>query len=672
MTSTSPYIAPLDGLRAVAVLAVIFYHLEPACLPGGYFGVDVFFVISGFLITGIIRRELTEGTFRLRAFFSRRVKRILPALSVELALTGILFSWFDPLRANKAAEGVRQALLLQGNLSAKETVGAYWGSAAEQYPFLHIWSLGVEEQFYLVLPASLLVLAWLCPGRLPVFAKTGMAAAAALSLAYCALASFFWPLSAFYHLHARAWELLLGGMLAWGGINRPAGAAGLRSGALLGASLVLASFLWNPSNLVIASLVPVTGALLLIRSFQVETAVARALASSPLVYVGRISYSLYLWHWPVVVIAGMEASASFLPAAGGWRALAVLLLVALAGWASYTFVERPLRAHRFGAYAGLCLAALAFWSAGVAADAFGPAPLRSKEQIHSGIFPDRPGGFPLIEVRGPLYSSNPRMMNDRDSARESFRVVNPPAPLPAGQPVRRRALVGEKLLVCWGDSHAMMLAPVLDDYAASAGFRADFHVWWGGDPSMHRPRSRFGDSQAVHYIKDMFAGQEATHAVLLEYERCGVEMINRGCDALIFVMRYHDRDPEKYFSTFDAILAKSRLIFVQQPPVLPVGDSYTPDYFAAQRDLLGRNLAALRMHEEQRLKEGRRRFEHALKSRYGEHSGFTFLGTEALFTEPSGGVRWRDGDGALLYLDDDHLTQAGARLIIGELARLLE
>ena len=125
--SHARYLRPLDGLRAISVLAVIFYHLNARWLPGGYFGVDVFFVISGFLITGIIRRQLTEGTFSLRTFFSRRVRRIIPALAVVLGATGLIFCWLDPFRAGQFSESIQRGLLMQGNLAARDAAGAYWG-----------------------------------------------------------------------------------------------------------------------------------------------------------------------------------------------------------------------------------------------------------------------------------------------------------------------------------------------------------------------------------------------------------------------------------------------------------------------------------------------------------------------------------------------------------------
>jgi len=660
------YLRPVDGLRAVSVLAVIAYHLDPVRLPGGYFGVDVFFVISGFLITGIIRRQLTDGCFALRDFFARRVRRILPALSVELGLTCLLFCWLDPYRAAQFGESVQRGLLMQGNLAARDAVGAYWGAGAAGHPYLHIWSLGVEEQFYAAFPLLLLLLARVAAGKGERPVLWALSLLAAVSFLLCVLCSLFWPTAAFYLLPTRAWELLAGGCLACYMAERPAAPPG-RAAVLSwsGAALVAASFLWAPPPWVFLSVLPVAGAMMVIAASRSDTPVSRALSAGPPVVVGRISYSLYLWHWPAVLVFAGDHG----PSAVGtlFALLATFVLAAL----SYFCVEQPLRAARHGVAAALLLAAAAFFGSRWAVRSFGPEPLRTPEQIARGEFPDSPGGFPLVEVRGALYSSNPKMLQDEAVRRAPFRAVNPPAPLPVGTPVRRLALEGRRLFVCWGDSHAMMLAPVFDEFALGAGHRAEFHIWWGGDPSMERPRSRFGDSRLVSWFKDALDVEGFTHAQLVEYERCGQEMIRRGCDGVVFMMRYHDRDFGRYAATFDAILARSPLVFVQQPPTLPIGDGYASEYFAAQRDLFGRDLSALRLVERPAAREGRRRFEEAMLSRYAGTPNFTFLRTEPAFTLPDGGIRWRSDSGALLYLDDDHLTEEGCRSIVRELAGVL-
>lgn len=671
-----PYLRPVDGMRAISVLAVIFYHLDARLLPGGYFGVDVFFVISGFLITGIIRKQLAEESFRLSTFFSRRIRRIIPALAVMLGVTGAIFCWLEPYRAGQFSESIRRSLLMQGNLAARDSAGAYWGADAGKQPFLHVWSLGVEEQFYILLPLLLIVLA--LRGTKERCEKLTVRVLAMLGLGsfvWCLGSSFLWPDAAFYLLPARAWELLAGGLLAYAVEHPKADASRPSRGlalSLAGILLILLAFFYAPMQLVFLSALPAAGALLLIAGLHDDHVASRLLACGTLGFFGRISYSLYLWHWPIIFLASWRDENQGPMIASGWREAVIIGGTLLASTASFYGIERPLRAARHGTVIALAMCVTVFLGIGWLSSRLGPAPLRTEAQIANGEFPSNPGGFPLFELRGGLYDSNPKMRNDTELQKAPFKVIRAPFPVSIDVPVQRLALHGSKRLVCWGDSHAMMVAPVLDEFALVAGYRAEFHVWHGGDPAMDRPRSRFGDNAAVNWAKDFFVGDGAKHADAVSFERCGKDIIESGPDAVVFILRYHDRDFSHYAPTFDAILLRSRLILVQQPPVLPIGEGFALNYFAAQRDLFGKNLDALSLMERPEAKAGRRRFEEGLRRRYADVSNFRFLPTEGIFTMPGGAVRWRTAENVLLYLDDDHITEEGARLIIRELAPMLD
>ena len=670
------YLRPVDGMRAISVLAVILYHLDARWLPGGYFGVDVFFVISGFLITGIIRNQLAEGSFSLCTFFSRRIRRIMPVLAVVLGVTGVIFCWLDPCRAGQFSESIRRSVLMQGNLAARDSAGAYWGANAGNQPFLHIWSLGVEEQFYILFPLLLAGLAlWVAKKRCEKKTVMVLAMLGLGSFLWCLGSSFFWPEAAFYLLPARAWELLAGGLLAYAIKDLEAGVG--RSGrglafSLVGSLLILAAFVYAPAQLVFLSVIPVIGAVLLIAGLHADHFVSRALGGVTLGFLGRISYSLYLWHWPIILLASWQVASSGPMLEPGWKEAVVIGGTLLASTASFYGVERPLRGARHGVVIALAMSATVFFGIGWVSMRLGPAPLRTEAEIEKGEFPKNPGGFPLFELRGGLYDSNPKMRNDPDLHKAPFKVIRAPLPVPISTPVQRLALHGSKRLVCWGDSHAMMVAPVLDDFALRAGYRAEFHVWHGGDPAMDRPRSRFGDNVAVNWVKDLFVGDGATHADALSFERCGKGIIESGPDAVVFVLRYHDRDFSHYAKTFDAILLRSRLILVQQPPVLPIGEDFAINYFANQRDLFGKNLSTLSLTERPEAKTGRRRFEEDVRRRYADAPNFRFLPTEEIFTLTGGAIRWRTSENILLYLDDDHITEEGAQLIIRELEPILK
>jgi peptidoglycan/LPS O-acetylase OafA/YrhL len=334
------YRADIDGLRAIAVVAVIFFHLQTGFVQGGYVGVDVFFVISGYLITGIVYEEVVLGSFSVGRFYERRIRRIFPALFTVVAACAIA-GWFMLLPSEYEAFGrsVIATTLFVSNQFFLTQSNYFAAAAGESRVLLHTWSLAVEEQFYLVFPLFLLVLQKTVRGRTVavVWIVTVTSFAASVWLLHVN------PNAAFYFAPVRAWELLIGCLIALGAFpalkNYPArnvlGALGL---ILIGAAVFgFRSYTPFPG---VAALAPVIGAALIIYSGNgPPTLVARVLGLRALVFVGLISYSLYLWHWPIIVftVLGLGHSLHI-----GER-VAVLAACVLASTASWYFVERPFR-----------------------------------------------------------------------------------------------------------------------------------------------------------------------------------------------------------------------------------------------------------------------------------------------------------------------------------------
>ena len=295
-----PYWPEIDGLRTIAVLSVYLFHLHlnPLFLPGGFVGVDVFFVISGFLIASLLVLDFDSGHFSLLRFYQRRIARIAPASFFVLGLTMIVGRFvysaqdFALLGVNGAAaalSAINIQLLSQGN---------YFQTSPDAQPLLHYWSLSVEEQFYVSFPLVLFLT--LRFTTRPIYA---------LSL-YCALSYVGWivatryaPTAAFYLLPTRAWELLAGACLA---LARQRGfqfsLSNARHSFVAGIALLFISFLWITPNSFSGwvAAVPVLATVLLLASLEKAPELARkALANSAMVFIGKRSYSLYLWHWPV-------------------------------------------------------------------------------------------------------------------------------------------------------------------------------------------------------------------------------------------------------------------------------------------------------------------------------------------------------------------------------------
>ena len=343
------YRPDIDGLRAIAVMLVVNFHAFPEATPGGFIGVDIFFVISGFLITGIVTRELDSARFSLLRFYDRRIRRIFPALLVVLLAVLVLgFLWLLPRPYARLSADVFASAAFAANIALLLQSG-YFDVESARKPLLHLWSLGIEEQFYLVWPPILMLATRLRIRPLGVAAAIGLAS----FVVNVALVGEN-PVATFYLPFTRAWELLAGGALAcaWDRIPQHRSASNWRAGLGL-ALVVIAAALLDPHRAFPGwwAVLPVAGGALLL-SAPSAWGVRHLLASPPLVRIGLISYPLYLWHWPLLVFA---AIIKFAPLTLLESQL-VVLASALLAWATYRFVEIPVRygrPSRLG-LAGLC------------------------------------------------------------------------------------------------------------------------------------------------------------------------------------------------------------------------------------------------------------------------------------------------------------------------------
>jgi peptidoglycan/LPS O-acetylase OafA/YrhL len=332
------YRADLDGLRAVAVLLVLAFHVWPERARNGFIGVDIFLVISGYLITGIILRALEAGAFTFVGFYRRRLRRILPALIVVLAVCVAI-----ALIVLVPRELERFGLHLAGSAASVANLvfwfeGGYFDQRPYTKPLLHLWSLGVEEQFYLLWPVAL-ALSW----------KAGRRKGAAIATVLMLAASFgvnLWssetkPIAAFYSPAGRIWELLIGGLAAFRR-GKPLGPWVANACSAAGALAIAAALVvigWNTPFPGWVAVLPVSGALLLILGGSSAWINRRILSLRPAVAIGLISYPLYLWHWPLLSFATL----------GNLEQLDLtsrLVLGALSipiAWATFRFVEQPVR-----------------------------------------------------------------------------------------------------------------------------------------------------------------------------------------------------------------------------------------------------------------------------------------------------------------------------------------
>ncbi|MBN3757653.1 acyltransferase [Paraburkholderia sp. Tr-20389] len=337
-TDSMKYRPDIDGLRAVAVSGVVIFHAFPSVLRGGFVGVDIFFVISGYLITNILLDELDHGHFSIRSFYARRIRRIFPALVFVLMFTYGL-GWISLFKDEYKQLGkhIAASAAFVANLVFWNEAG-YFDSAAETKPLLHLWSLGVEEQFYIIWP---LLLAFVYRRR----SNTAplILAGLVLSLAINVVLIQHHPAAAFFSPLSRFWELLLGAMLAHSNRTQLAfNDASLHGMSIAGSVLCMVAMSCLNREMSFPgwwALVPTCGACLLIGSSRRAFVNEKVLSQPIMIWIGKISYPLYLWHWPLLSFATILAGRTPAP----YVRISLIAASIVLAWLTYILLERRIR-----------------------------------------------------------------------------------------------------------------------------------------------------------------------------------------------------------------------------------------------------------------------------------------------------------------------------------------
>jgi peptidoglycan/LPS O-acetylase OafA/YrhL len=431
------YRADIDGLRALAVLSVMFHHYLVPGFRGGFVGVDVFFVISGFLIAAHIESDIAARRFSLLAFYERRIRRILPALFLMYALFLVLASkiYFPP-DLHSETRLAAYVIPFLANYAFYQNVGSYSGEFAAHIALLHTWSLAVEEQFYLLFPLVMIGISRLMRGRyLVVLWPTAL-----VSLVLCVVGTHVEPSAAFYLAPFRAWELLAGALLALGRFSPPSDARVRAGVALLGLLLIAGTDLLLSTNTPYPggwALVPCAGAMaILYASCDRTLSVGNVLDNPVMRKIGLWSYSLYLFHWPLLVLAEYYA---YDPLSVSQRCI-LLALTFLLGALSWRYVEQPFR---------------------------GPKALLSRPTLYGTA---AVSGVALVLATFVLHrAEDPRRYSARERAlfptytAEQTRCRNTSPEDVTHKPSCKLGDNGAPVeAVLWGDSHALAILPAVD------------------------------------------------------------------------------------------------------------------------------------------------------------------------------------------------------------------
>jgi peptidoglycan/LPS O-acetylase OafA/YrhL len=654
------YRSDIDGLRAVAVAPVLMYHAGVPGFGGGFVGVDVFFVISGFLITQLIHNELQKGQFSLVTFYERRMRRIFPALIAMLLVTSIIASWLL-LPQNLVAYGRSLAATTMFASNFFFSKSGYFDPDAHEFPLLHTWSLAVEEQFYILYPLFI----WLTYRRSPKLVLPLVALAGFVSLATAQTMVMTHPRAAFYLPVTRAWELALGCSLALAPIAAASSRQVRSALGLFGLGMILCAVFFYADEMPfpgVAALLPCVGTALILWAGTGGQghAAADVLSWRPFVLTGLVSYSLYLWHWPLLTFAAYPSVAG----APMWVKLLALVASYLLAVLTWRWVERPFRGRAgiltrpqmmFGGATAMALILAFGW---VAASQRGwPGRLAPEvEQIAAGSREHAPVGDACYKSSVGDVRSDKLCRIGQISAKPTF--------------------------LLWGDSHARAMVDAVSQAARSHGRGGVIAPQAGCPPLLdvsrgdlrNRPQCIATADAILEYLRSRPNIRDVVlvsrWALLVEGSYYGPET---GEPILLSDGQTHARDIadnrrifERALSrTLDELTAAGKQVWIVGP-VPEVGVDVPKTLANAKR--FGRNID-IRPSRQQF--EFRQRGTFDILDRVAAQHGATIVPVhENLCDHYSCEVASREGQP--LYYDDDHLSFSGERAVVPALEAIFE
>ncbi len=625
------YRGDIDGLRAVAVIMVVLYHFLGHPDFNGYVGVDVFFVISGYLITRIIADDINAKRFSLIEFYERRARRIMPALTVMLGVSALAaYFLFLPREMEAFAESLIGASTFLSNLFFWQESG-YFDREAALKPLLHTWSLAVEEQFYIFYPPLLWAMFRYARQHIKTIFVTLIALSFTANVWFVHAGNYE---TSFYLFPMRAWELLAGGVLALGWL--PSLSERTRKWAGLSAFVILAlsfGIRFDSDRFPgIYALGPVLGAFLVIYAGQGGEGgwFGRFLAAKPMRFVGKISYSLYLWHWPVYVFA-----AYYLLGEVEWWHIALMLVGSFTlAYGSWRYVEQPWRQDKIAFPRNtVFVATLASIAVMVAAGTFG------------------------VVTNGAAYKFSERSL--RLSEATIGGEYTPVAIEGLGEHPRLFKAEGEPVIAVWGDSHAQAIAPAAEKWAEENGVNG---ILIDGN-------SCFLPSEIPSHVRDGEECVKMTDAALAYFAATPsiktVLLTNRWAEHLQFWQKHGyslEEASALRLSSLQLVINKlrgmgKRVLLLEQAPQVKAGYQDIPsvlariDLYGLKRDLR----PTIEAYEKEQI--DMIPIYAALESDY---PGLIVSPREVLCTDGHCAV---ERDGVSYYYDDDHLSRAGAQSI---------
>jgi len=659
------YRPDIDGLRAVAVLSVIFFHTDMPLFSGGFVGVDLFFVISGFLITSIIVGEVEINNFSILRFYERRIRRIIPALVPVMLFTAAAgYYWLYPRLFEQFGDSIVSTVFFVSNILFWHEAG-YFDAPALQKPLLHTWSLAVEEQFYLFYPVFLLMIKRFFNGKY----KQWLLIATAASFIVSVYTVLYKPSIAFYWFPPRAWELLVGGLLALEVFPEVTGQKARHIISVTGLLLVIYSIVFFTEKTMFPghmALFPVLGSGLLIYAGKSgEHIIGNILKNRFFVLTGLLSYSMYLWHWPLIVFSKYVLMRElYLP-----ETFVLIVCVFIISYLSWRFFERPFRGkssvvpERKHVFAAAGVVMVIFATAGTV--------------IHFSYgMPERLG-----------LKKNPAAVFEEDKyVTDELKKINT-----IGSAFKLGDVDTEPVYLLWGDSHAGSLAPGIFSLSNKYGKCGLVFTGPGVPPLLHAGGGDYVNTDATEFNENVFRYIEnhpEINTVILSarwyvyskndwFERCTVNTVERllklgkkvvidhpEINTVILSARWYVYSKNDWFerctvNTVERLLKLGKKVVIvdevpklvnnpQQAYSVAYRNSENVDGFAGMADSAGRG-------SDDKVFVG-------IINRFKKIKNFTVVYPEEMLMSDDKVVLIKQR--RLLYDDDNHLSQTGSLYIM--------
>lgn len=661
------YRREIDGLRAVAIIPVIFFHAGFNAFEGGFVGVDVFFVISGYLITTIILSDMNNQDFSIVTFYERRARRILPALFlVMLCCLPFAWMWLLPQHLKDFSQSLLAVSVFSSNILFWLESG-YFGVASELKPLIHTWSLAVEEQFYVLFPLFLMVL-WKLRKR---WIFGSLMIVGVISLVAAQWGAYHYPLATFFLLHARGWELAIGALIAFYFLYKREHEEFIRSRKMtsevfgfIGLLLICYSVVAFDENTPfpgLYALVPTVGAALIIVFSTSETIVGRILGTKPMVGIGLISYSTYLWHQPLFSFARHRSLTE--PGASLFLVLSALSIIL--AYISWRYVETPFRnkkvVSRKGVFTFAVAGSLAFAATGIA-----------------GHFEN---GFPGTK-------RVPQMVEEISSYAELSKSLELSCDksLTENSSLSGACKIGYKnnknKFIIVGDSHARAITSSLNDIALNNGIGGLNYTFYSCPPLLLSKSQKYDEHQKScnSLTKDLFdkAGTDEVPEYVILMSRWTIYFeiirfnnneggIEFGEDAIERHNEFTKKSGLKDALAKDIVASVRKIISSGKKVVLvyPVPEAgwNVPDYLEKSY-FFDTNITAMTASTSYSVFKNRNKFTYNVLDSIGEYDNLIRVFPEKLFCNIYVEERCVTHlDGKPLYYDDDHLSYLGAKLL---------